>query len=153
MGGVAVRGDIYKTFVDAAGDSEIDFFHGYTYSGHPLAAAAGLAAMDLYEREGLFTRAAELHTLWEDSLHSLKGLPNIIDIRNIGMMGAIEFAPREGAPGGARAYDIFNRCFHEKSMLSRCAGDVIAVSPPLIATESDLSRIFDNLREVIKTAQ
>ena len=153
MGGVAVRGDIYKTFVDAAGDSEIDFFHGYTYSGHPLAAAAGLAAMDLYEREGLFTRAAEMHTLWEDSLHSLKGLPNIIDIRNIGMMGAIEFAPREGAPGGARAYDIFNRCFHEKSMLSRCAGDVIAVSPPLIATESDLSRIFDNLREVIKTAQ
>ena len=150
MGGVAVRADICRTFIDAAADNAIDFFHGYTYSGHPLAAAAGLAALDVYESEGLFERPAELAAYWEDGMHSLRGMPNVIDIRNIGLVGAIELAPRDGA-AGARAFDAFIRAFHDKHLLIRVTGDIIALSPPLIAEKKHIDEIVNKVGEILKT--
>jgi beta-alanine--pyruvate transaminase len=150
MGGVAVREDICRTFMDAAADNAIDFFHGYTYSGHPLAAAAGLGALEVYEGEGLFERAGELASEWENAMHSLRDLPNVVDIRNIGLIGAIELAPRKGAPG-ARAFDAFVRAFHEQHLLIRVTGDIIALSPPLIAQKSHIAEIADKLGKILKS--
>jgi beta-alanine--pyruvate transaminase len=129
MGAVFCRDGIYDAFMDAP-DNSIELFHGYTYSGHPLACAAGLATIDLYKDEGLFERAAELAPYWEDGLHSLKGSDHVIDIRNIGMVGAVEL---EGIPGKptARAFDAFLKAY-DKGLLIRTTGDIIALSPPLI---------------------
>src|SRR5215510_1210889 len=110
MGAVFVRHGIYDTVVTSA-PTGIELFHGYTYSGHPLAAAAGLATLELYETERLFDRAASLASYWEDALHSLKGLPHVIDVRNLGLVGGIELEPRNGAPG-ARAFEVFVDCFN-----------------------------------------
>ena len=147
MSAVAVRKGIYDAFMEGP-PGMVELFHGYTYSGHPLACAAAIATLDLYAAEGLFQRAAEMEPIWEDAIHSLKGLPNIIDIRNIGLMGAVEFAPRAGAPG-ARAYDCFVRCF-EAGLLVRQTGDVIAMSPPLIVETGQIDEIITILGDVVR---
>jgi beta-alanine--pyruvate transaminase len=147
MGAVFVADKIHEAFMHGP-ENVIELFHGYTYSGHPLACAAALATLDTYAEEGLFERAIELETYWADAIHALRSQPNVIDIRNIGLIGAIELAPRSGAPG-ARAYDVFTRCFHEENLLIRVTGDVIALSPPLILERAHIDRIFQTLAHVI----
>ncbi|MEQ8816903.1 MAG: aspartate aminotransferase family protein [Thalassobaculum sp.] len=148
MGAVFCRDGIYDAFMNAP-DNSIELFHGYTYSGHPLACAAGLATIDLYRDEGLFERAAELAPYWEEGLHSLKGGNHVIDIRNIGMVGAIEL---EGIPGKptARAFDAFLQAY-EKGLLIRTTGDIIALSPPLIVEKSHIDFIVETVGDVLKT--
>lgn len=148
MGAVIASNKIHDTFMTGP-EGAIELFHGYTYSGHPLACAAALATLDIYEEENLFEKAIELEGYWQDAIHSLKGLPNVIDIRNFGLIGAIELAPREGKIG-ARAYDVFTTCFHEKDLLIRVTGDVIALSPPLILDRSHIDRIFSTLADTIR---
>jgi len=147
MGAVFVRRGIYDTVVGATSQG-IEFFHGYTYSGHPLAAAAALGALDVYEQEGLFTRAAELGKYWEEAAHSLRDLPRVIDVRNIGLVAGIELESRADAPG-ARAYDAFVECFNQ-GVLIRVTGDTIALSPPLIIERAQVDRIFDVIRQVVR---
>jgi beta-alanine--pyruvate transaminase len=147
MGAVFVADKIHDAFMHGP-EHLIELFHGYTYSGHPLACAAALATLDTYAEENLFEKAIELEDDWADAIHALRGLPNVIDIRNIGLIGAIELAPRAGAPG-TRAYDIFTRCFHEENLLIRVTGDVIALSPPLILERAHIDRIFQTLAHVI----
>ena len=149
MGAVFVKDSIYATFMDAP--EGIELFHGYTYSGHPLACAAGLGTLDTYEEEGLLTRAGSLEKAFEDGLHSLKGAPHVIDIRNLGLMGAVELAPRAGKPG-ARAYEAFLKVF-EAGVLIRWTGDILAFSPPLIVEKAQLERIFATVREALGTLQ
>jgi len=139
MGAVFIRNEIFETFMK--GGEGIELFHGYTYSGHPLACAAGIATLDVFEEEGLLTRAASLEKHWEERAHALKGAPHVIDIRNCGLMAAIELEPRAGQPG-KRAYEIFVKAF-EAGVLIRVTGDTIALSPPLIADEAHLDQIFD----------
>ena len=145
MGGVYVRDSIYEAFMSGA--DGIELFHGYTYSGHPLACAAGIAALEVYEEEGLLTRAAGLEKHFEDGLHSLKDAPHVVDVRNIGLMGAVELAPRPGAPG-ARGYAALVKCF-EAGVLVRYTGDTLAFSPPLIVEKAQIERIFDTVRKVL----
>jgi beta-alanine--pyruvate transaminase len=147
MGGVAVRKHIYDAFM-AAPEGAIEFAHGYTYSGHPLAAAAALASLDIYAREDLFNRAKTLSPYWEDAVHGLKGLPNVIDLRNIGLVAGIELAPIPRKPG-ARAFDAYVRCF-ERGLLVRQTGDILALSPPLIIEKSQIDDMFGLLAEVLK---
>jgi beta-alanine--pyruvate transaminase len=147
MGAVFAQRRIYDAFMQGP-ENAIELFHGYTYSAHPIACAAGLATLDIYQREGLLRRAATLAPHLENAVHSLKGLPNIVDIRNYGLIGAIEFESRPGKPG-TRAYDVFMKCF-ERGVLVRAAGDVIAVSPPLIVEEKQIDRIFDVLGQAIR---
>ena len=146
MGAVCARRSIYETVVNATA-SGIELFHGYTYSGHPLAAAAGLATLELYKTEGLFERAASLESYWEDAVHNLRGAPHVVDLRNIGLVGAVELEPRAGAPG-ARGFEIFLKCF-EAGVLVRVTGDTIALSPPLIVEREQIDRIFEVLAEAI----
>ncbi|HEY1071658.1 aspartate aminotransferase family protein [Brevundimonas sp.] len=148
MGAVGVRGEIHDAIVKDAAAPGIEFFHGYTYSGHPLAAAAGLATLDVYESEGLFQRAADTAPYWEDAVHALKGLPHVIDIRNLGMVAAVELAPRPDAPG-ARAMDVFHTAFNE-GILIRVTGDVIALSPPLIISRAQIDELIDHLSQIIR---
>jgi beta-alanine--pyruvate transaminase len=138
MGAVAAHRRIHDAVVDAA-PAGIELFHGYTYSGHPLACAAGLATLDLYAREALFARAAGLAPYWADAVHRLDGEPHVIDVRNIGLVGAVELRPREGAPG-ARAFEVFLDCL-EQGVLVRVAGDTIALSPPLIVSTDQVDEI------------
>ena len=147
MGAVFVRRGIYDTVVDAT-PSGIELFHGYTYSGHPLAAAAGLATLELYQTEGLFERAASLAPQWEQALHSLRGLPHVIDIRNLGLVGGIEMEPRAGAPG-TRGFDVFIDCFN-RGVLIRVTGDIVALSPPLIIDERQINELIDTVGSAIK---
>jgi len=149
MGAVFVRRGIYDTVVNST-PSGIELFHGYTYSGHPLAAAAGLATLELYQSEGLFERAASLAPYWADALHSLRGLPNVIDIRNLGLVGGIELEPRAGAPG-SRAYDVFVDCF-KRGLLTRVTGDIIALSPPLIIEPRQIDTLIETLGSAIRAA-
>jgi beta-alanine--pyruvate transaminase len=128
--------------------SQIELFHGYTYSAHPVACAAGIATLDIYKDEGLLTRGAPLTDYWRDGLHSLKGLPNVIDIRNVGLMGAVEVAPRKDAVG-ARGYDLMVDCFNNGLYL-RQAGDSLAVSPPLIVERSHIDEMVSILGDAIK---
>jgi beta-alanine--pyruvate transaminase len=148
MGAVGVRGEIYDAVVNDASAPGIEFFHGYTYSGHPLAAAAGLATLDVYESEGLFQRATDMAPYWEDAVHGLKGLPHVIDIRNLGMVAAIELAPRPDAPG-ARATEVFHRAFDE-GLLIRVTGDVIALSPPLIISREQIDELVGRLAAILR---
>jgi beta-alanine--pyruvate transaminase len=131
----------------AGPEATIELFHGYTYSGHPVACAAGIATLDIYADEGLLTRAATLAPLWEEALHSLKGAPHVIDIRTIGLVAGIELASRPGAVG-ARAYEAFVDCF-EKGLLIRVTGDIIALSPPLICEPSHIDEIVSLLRAAL----
>jgi beta-alanine--pyruvate transaminase len=145
MGAVFAQRKIYDAFMQGP-ENAIELFHGYTYSAHPLACAAALATLDIYAREGLLTRAATLSAKWEDAVHSLKGLPHVIDIRNYGLIGAIEFEPRPGKPG-SRGYDIFTKCF-ERNVMVRQTADTIALSPPLIIEEKHIDQIISTLRTV-----
>jgi beta-alanine--pyruvate transaminase len=129
-------------------EGAIELFHGYTYSAHPAACAAGLAVQDIYQREGLLTRAASLSKTWEDAVHSLRGLPHVIDIRNLGLVAGIELEPRPGAPA-ARAYEIFVKAF-EKGILIRTTGDTIAMSPPLIIEPKQIDQLVTTLGELIR---
>jgi beta-alanine--pyruvate transaminase len=147
MGAVFVRHGIYSTVVDST-PAGIELFHGYTYSGHPLAAAAGLATLELYQTEGLFERAASLAPQWEQALHSLRGLPRVIDIRNLGLVGGIELEPRDGAPG-ARGFDVFVDCFNRGALI-RVTGDIIALSPPLIIEERQIDELIGTVTDAIK---
>jgi beta-alanine--pyruvate transaminase len=126
----------------------IELFHGYTYSGHPLAAAAGLATLELYKEEGLFERARDLSGYWEDGVHSLKGARNVIDLRNLGIIAGIELEPRAGKPT-ERAFAAFLRCY-EKGLLVRTTGDIIALSPPLIVEKSQIDQIFGTVADVLR---
>jgi beta-alanine--pyruvate transaminase len=148
LGGVIVKDSIYQAFTSSQG-AGIEFFHGYTYSGHPLACAAGIAALETYEEEKLFSRAkGPLAQNFEDGIHALKGLPNVIDCRNLGLIGAVELAPRPGAYG-ARAFDAFEKCW-DKGVFVRPVGDSIAFCPPLIAEKKHLDQMFGTVSEVLK---
>ncbi|KFL38047.1 aspartate aminotransferase family protein [Arenimonas donghaensis] len=148
MGAVFATSAIHDAFMHGP-EGAIELFHGYTYSGHPLACAAALATLDVYEGEGLFQRAIELGPYWEQAIHALKDLPNVVDIRNFGLVGAVELAARpEGA--GLRGYEVFNRAFFEQNLMVRCTGDVIALSPPLILNKEHIDRIFDRLAATIR---
>lgn len=147
MGCVIVSKAIYDQFMQVP--EGIEFFHGYTYSAHPVACAAGLAALGIYEGEGLLTRAKSISRYWEDAAHSLKGAPHLIDIRNYGLMAGLEFEPIPGKPG-ARGFEIYLKCF-EKGLLVRQTGDIIALSPPLIVERQHIDQIFTTLAEVLKT--
>jgi beta-alanine--pyruvate transaminase len=149
MGAVFVKQEIHDAFMTGP-EHLIEFFHGYTYSAHPLACAAGLATLDTYQGEGLLTRAAELQGYFADALFSLKGLPNVIDIRALGLVGGIELQPLPGAPA-KRAFDIFLDCF-DKGVLIRTTGDTIALSPPLIIEKAQIDRIVDTIAGALKRA-
>jgi beta-alanine--pyruvate transaminase len=129
-------------------ENAIELFHGYTYSAHPVACAAALATLDVYTKEGLLTRAASLSAEWENAMHSLRGLPHVLDVRNYGLIGAVELEPRPGKPG-ARAFEVFLKCF-ERGVMVRQTGDIIAVSPPLIIEPRQIARIVDTLGPVIR---
>jgi beta-alanine--pyruvate transaminase len=148
MGAVFVKSHIHEAFTHGP-DWMLDFFHGYTYSGHPMACAASIGTLDTYQDEGLLTRATEIAPYWEERLHALKGLPHVIDIRNIGLIGAIEFDPIPGEPT-KRAYDRFVKAF-ENNILVRQTGDIIALSPPLIISKPEIDHLLDTLTMVLKT--
>jgi beta-alanine--pyruvate transaminase len=147
MGAVFARRGIYDAVLGAT-ERGIEFFHGYTYSGHPLACAAALATLDLYHHEALFDRAAELAPYWEEAVHALRGLPHVIDLRAIGLVAGIELAVRDDAIG-ARGFDVFLDCF-EQGVLTRVAADTVALSPPLIIEREQIDRLFDTLTRVIR---
>jgi beta-alanine--pyruvate transaminase len=132
-------------------EAAIELFHGYTYSGHPVACAAGLATLEIYREEGLLTRAAELVQHWEDAVHGLKGRKNVTDIRTIGLVAGVELAVRDGAVG-ARAYDVFVDCF-QKGLLIRVTGDIIALSPPLTIERAQIDDIVSMLAEALDRAE
>ena len=148
MGAVFVRDEIHDAFMKGP-EELIEFFHGYTYSGNPVAAAAALGTLDTYAEEGLLTRAADLAQYWEDSLHSLADHPYVIDIRNIGLIGAIELQPIEGHPT-KRAFSAFLKAF-EKGYMIRTTGDIIALSPPLIITREQIDELIGTVGEVLRT--
>ena len=148
MGGVLVRKGLYDAFMKGP-EHVIELFHGYTYSGHPLACAAALASQDIYRDEKLFERAKTLEPVWADAIHALKGLPNVLDIRTIGLVGAIDLASRPDAVG-ARAFEAMDRGFQEFGLMMRITGDTIALSPPLIITEEQIGEIVDKLAKVIR---
>jgi beta-alanine--pyruvate transaminase len=147
MGAVFVKDSIYAAFMDAP--EGIELFHGYTYSGHPLACAAGIGTLDTYADEGLLTRGQSLEKHFEDCLHALKGTRHVIDVRNIGLMAAVELEPRPDA-AGKRAYEAFLKIF-EAGVLIRWTGDTLAFSPPLIVDKAQIDRIFDTVRDALKT--
>jgi beta-alanine--pyruvate transaminase len=147
MGAACVHGKIYDAVVNTA-DKGIEFFHGYTYSGHPLAAAAGLATIDLYASEGIFERAASLAPAWEAAVHSLRDAPHVIDVRNLGLVAGIELDARAGAPG-TRAYDVFVDCFFNQNALIRTTSDIIALSPPLIISEAQIEELVEKVRRAL----
>ncbi len=126
----------------------IEFFHGYTYSGHPLASAAALATLDLYREEDLFNRVATLSPYMESAVHAMRDCPNVISIRNIGLIGAVELAPRDGVPG-KRGYDVFLECF-KQGVLVRASGDVMVFAPPFIVEKAQIDRMYETLRAAIK---
>jgi len=151
MGAVFVKKEIYDTFMTGP-EHLIEFAHGYTYSAHPLACAAGVATMETYKDEGLLTRGSgEIGKYWEDALHSLKDAPHVIDIRNIGLVGAIELEPIDGQPT-KRAFSAFLKAF-EKNLLIRTTGDIIAMSPPLIVEKEHINQIVTILREVLTSVE
>jgi beta-alanine--pyruvate transaminase len=150
MGAVAVSREIHDTVVEGGPDG-IELFHGYTYSGHPLAAAAGLATLDLYKAEGIWEHAASLHGYWEEAVHSLKGRRHIIDIRNMGIVAGIELEPRPGAPT-KRATELFHKCF-DNGLLVRATGDIIALSPPLILEKTHIDEMVGRIAELVETIE
>ena len=147
MGAVVAAEFIHKALVDD-GAAGIELFHGYTYSGHPLACAAGLATLDLYADEQLFPRAAGLSGYFEAAVHRLHGHRHVVDIRNLGLVAGIELAARDGAPG-ARALELFHRAF-DTGVLVRVTGDIIALSPPLIINEGEIDRIVDSIAAILR---
>jgi len=148
MGATVARAPIYDAFMNGP-DNAIELFHGYTYSAHPLACAAALATLDVYQDEGLFAHGAELAPYWEERVHGLKGLPHVIDLRNMGLIAGIEL---EGIPGKPtqRAFDAFLKCY-EAGLMIRTTGDIIALSPPLIIEREHIDQTFDILTDVLKS--
>jgi beta-alanine--pyruvate transaminase len=149
MGGVIVRKGIHDAFMKGP-DHAIELFHGYTYSAHPLACAAALATQDIYREEKLFERARGLEETWADAIFSLKSLPNVVDIRTLGLVGAIDLASKPDA-FGARAYEAMERGFHDIGIMMRVTGDTIALSPPLVITEEEIGELVDKMTRVIKS--
>ena len=148
MGGVLARKGIYDTFMKGP-EHVVELFHGYTYSAHPLACAAGLATLDLYREEKLFERARALEPKWCQAMMGLKGLPNVLDIRPVGLTVGIDLASRPDAVG-KRGYEAMDRAFHEQDFTIRAVGDTLALSPPLIISEAQIGEMFDKLAKVIK---
>lgn len=148
MGAVLTTAEVHDAFMQGP-EHMIELFHGYTYSGNPIAAACGVATLETYKEEGLFERAADLAPYWEDALHSLKGLPHVIDIRNMGLIGAVELEPIPGEPT-KRAFSAFLKAY-EKGILIRTTGDIIAMSPPLIISKSQIDELIGKLAEVLKS--
>jgi beta-alanine--pyruvate transaminase len=147
MGAVFAHRKIYDAFMQGP-ENAIELFHGYTYSAHPVSCAAALATLDVYAKEGLLSRAATLAPEWENAMHSLRGLPHVLDVRNYGLIGAVELEPRPGKPG-ARAFEVFLKCF-ERGVMVRQTGDTIAASPPLIIESKQIERIVETLAAVIR---
>jgi beta-alanine--pyruvate transaminase len=148
MGAVLAQEDIYQALMQGPAGA-VELFHGYTYSGHPLAVAAGLATLDIYARENTFAKSRAREAAFEQALHGLRGEPNVIDIRNIGLMGALDVASRPGAPG-ARAMDIFLRCWNDGVVL-RSTGDTIAFAPIFDTTDAELERIVNTVRTALRS--
>ncbi|GGF02950.1 aspartate aminotransferase family protein [Stappia taiwanensis] len=148
MGAVFCSRDVHEAFMTGP-EHLIEFFHGYTYSGHPVACAAALGTLDTYEEEGLLTRAAELDGYWADALHSLRGTRHVIDIRNIGLIGAIELEPIAGEPT-KRAFNAFLKAY-EAGVLIRTTGDIIALSPPLIIETAQIDQLVDTIKTVLES--
>ena len=149
MGAVLTSAAIHDAFMTGP-EHVIELFHGYTYSGNPIASAAGIATLDTYAEDGLLTRAASLETYWENALHGLADRPHVVDIRNMGLIGAVELAPIEGQPG-KRAFDVFVKAF-EAGILIRVTGDIIALSPPLIISEAQIDELIGTLGQVLSEA-
>ena len=149
MGATAFSNEIYDQIVNKAPEGVIELFHGYTYSGHPVAAAAGLAAIEVYESEGLFNRTLEMEPVFQEKLHSLKGENQVIDIRNIGLMGAIHFGSN-GKTALELSSKVFKYCY-ENNVLVRFSGDFIVLSPALIVQEEQIDTIIETIREGIRT--
>ena len=147
MSAVATSRQVHDTIVNAGPDNAIELFHGYTYSAHPTAAAACIAAQDIYRNEGLFERANQLAPKFQSAIHALRGEPYVKDIRNLGLMGAVELESRPGAPG-TRAYDAFLNCCN-KGIMVRFTGDTLAFSPPLIVSESQIDEIFTTVKKAL----
>lgn len=147
MGAVFVQKKIYETFMNGP-EHMVEFFHGYTYSGNPASTAAALATLDIYQREGLLTRGAEIAKYWEDALHSLKGLPHVIDIRNIGLVGGVELEPIAGEPA-KRGFAAFVDAY-EAGITIRTTGDIVAMSPPLIIKKEEIDFLIGKLADVLK---
>jgi beta-alanine--pyruvate transaminase len=148
MGGVIVRKAIYDAFMRGP-EHAVELFHGYTYSAHPLACAAGLATLDLYREENLFARAKKLEPAWADAAMSLKGLPNVLDIRCVGITAGIDLASRPDTVG-RRAYDAMVHAFFEEDLVVRVTGDTIALTPPLIVSEGQIGEIFEKVGRTIQ---
>src|ERR1700720_225274 len=148
MGGVIARHGIYEAFMRGP-EHVAELFHGYTYSAHPLACAAGLATLDLYRDEKLFERAKKLEPVWADAAMGLKGLPNVLDIRTVGLTAAIDLASRPDAVG-RRAYEAMEHAFTRQNLVIRITGDSIALTPPLIVSESEIGEIFGKVADVIR---
>ena len=148
MGGVIARKFIHDAFMKGP-DHVVELFHGYTYSAHPLACAAGLATLDVYEQEGLFERARKLEPIWADAIHALKGLPNVVDIRTIGLVGAIDLAPSAVGPG-KRGFEAMEESFHRQDLLIRIAGDTIVLSPPLIISDAQVGEVAERVGKTIR---
>jgi beta-alanine--pyruvate transaminase len=146
MGAVLVSKAIYEAFMQ--GPEGIELFHGYTYSAHPTACAAGLATLEIYQREGLLTRAKTLAKQWEDAAHALRGLPHVIDVRNYGLILGLELESAAGKPG-QRAFDVYTKCF-ERGLLIRQTADILALSPPLIVEPAQIEQMFGTLAEVLR---
>jgi beta-alanine--pyruvate transaminase len=151
MAGTIVREPIYDAFMKGP-EHVVELFHGYTYSAHPLACAAGLATLDLYREEGLFERAKALEPVFADAAMSLRGLPNVLDIRTVGLVAGIDLASKPDG-FGKRAYTAMEKAFHEEGLVMRVTGDTIALTPPLIATESDIAEIFGKVGRVIEAVK
>jgi beta-alanine--pyruvate transaminase len=147
MGAVFAHRRIYDAFMQGP-EGAIELFHGYTYSAHPVSCAAALATLDVYAKEGLLTRAASLAPEWENAVHSLRGLPHVIDVRNYGLIGAVELEPRAGKPG-TRSFEVFLKCF-ERGIMVRQTGETIAMSPPLIIESKQIERLVETLAAVIR---
>jgi beta-alanine--pyruvate transaminase len=149
LGGVIASDAVYEAFMGAQG-AGVEFFHGYTYSGHPLACAAAMGTLDTYAEEGLLTRGTgALAKSFEDGVHAFKGAPHVVDCRNLGLVGAIELAPRAGAPG-ARGFEVFEKCW-EKGVYVRPIGDNVGFCPPLIAEQKHFDQMFGTVAEVLKS--
>jgi beta-alanine--pyruvate transaminase len=147
MGAVVASTAIYDAIVGAVSGPGIEFAHGYTYSAHPLACAAAIATLDVYEEEGLFQRALDLEGYWQDAVHSLNGVRHVTDVRNLGLVAGIELEPRDGAPG-RRAMEVFHTCFDE-GLLIRVTADIVALSPPLIVSRAQIDEMVSKLGEVL----
>jgi beta-alanine--pyruvate transaminase len=151
MGAVAVRREVHDAVINATAAGGIELPHGYTYSGHPLAMAACIATLDIYKRDKLFERAAEMSAKFESAVHALRGAPYVKDIRNLGMVAGVELESRPGAPG-ARAYEAFLKCL-ELGVLVRYTGDILAFSPPLIISEAEIDQLFDTVKQALQSVK